>query len=251
MTKYRFTDDEFIAAVKNSKSICNTLSLLGMCFTGGAYKTFHDRANKLNLDTSHFTGQSHHKGKFYGPKRPITDYFEGKSEITSHALRLRLIKEGIKQAKCEQCLNTEWNGVPISLELDHINGIHADNRLDNLRILCPNCHAQTPTHRCRNWKKKPAIKQPKIPLSKQPILCPSCSGTMSSKSSICKHCVVKPTKITWPSNEELIKLVWEKPTSRLARELGVSDNAIKHRCKLRGIAQPPRGYWAKKAAGTL
>ncbi len=68
---------------------------------------------------------------------------------TGH-LRQRLIAEGHKQARCERCGGTEWNGQAIPLELDHINGRRDDNRLENLRLLCANCHAQTPTYRGRN-----------------------------------------------------------------------------------------------------
>jgi hypothetical protein len=70
--------------------------------------------------------------------------------IQSHRLKIKLIRDGVKEHKCEICNNSEWMGLPIPIELDHINGDHYDNRLCNIRIVCPNCHAQTPTHAGKN-----------------------------------------------------------------------------------------------------
>lgn len=72
------------------------------------------------------------------------------SKYQSNKIRIRLLKAGIKQHKCEQCLNSYWNGVLIPLELEHINGNNSDNRLENLKLLCPNCHAQTDSYRGKN-----------------------------------------------------------------------------------------------------
>lgn len=76
------------------------------------------------------------------------------STFQSNKLRKRLIKLDVKERRCEKCGLSEWLDQPISLELDHINGIKTDNRLENLRIICPNCHAQTTTYRGKNIKKK-------------------------------------------------------------------------------------------------
>lgn len=80
--------------------------------------------------------------------RPAINYLYNGSRITSHKLKLKLIKDGIKDYKCEECGISEWMGKPAPLELDHIDGNHYNNELVNLKILCPNCHALTPTN-CR------------------------------------------------------------------------------------------------------
>lgn len=84
---------------------------------------------------------------------PASGYFSGEKTIKSHALKLKLIRDGIKEHKCEICNLEDWMGQPIPIELDHIDGDHYNNSLDNLRILCPNCHAQTPTNSGRNKKR--------------------------------------------------------------------------------------------------
>ena len=139
-------------AVKTSTSIRQVLEKLDIVPAGGNYQTTNRRIQKLNIDTSHFTGQAWNRGKIIGPKRPIEEYLKENSVVQSFRLKNRLLLEGLKEHKCECCGITEWNGKPAPLELDHINGNHHDNRLENLRILCPNCHAQTDTYRGKNKK---------------------------------------------------------------------------------------------------
>lgn len=87
------------------------------------------------------------KGHFRPGSRVNASYYLGSDRtIQGYTLKLRLFRDGYKSKQCEMCGLVEWNGQPAPLELDHINGVNSDNRLENLRILCPNCHAQTPTH---------------------------------------------------------------------------------------------------------
>ena len=72
---------------------------------------------------------------------------------TSYSIKNRLLKEGLKERKCERCGRTDWEGVEIPLELHHLNGIHNDNRLENLQILCPNCHALTDNYSGKSSKR--------------------------------------------------------------------------------------------------
>lgn len=89
----------------------------------------------------------------------ILHYFTENSTIRNARIKKLLIENNIKEYKCECCQLDSWNGQNITLELDHINGINNDNRLDNLRLLCPNCHSQTPTFRGRgrNGRKEKKI----------------------------------------------------------------------------------------------
>jgi Zn finger protein HypA/HybF involved in hydrogenase expression len=158
----KYTLEEFKLAVEQSYSVAQVLTKLGLAPKGGNYGVFHRYKKQHNIDTSHFTGQGHLKGKTHNyTTKPLEEILVEESDYNSHKLRLRLIGEGIKEHKCECCRLSEWMGQPISLELDHIDGDNKNNKLDNLRVLCPNCHAQTPTYRGKN-KKKIILKLKKI-----------------------------------------------------------------------------------------
>lgn len=96
----------------------------------------------LNID---YAGQQNKKGQKKGTNvyKPSSYYTDEQTPrlIAANTLRKKLIKDGIKEAKCEECGLTHWKGVPIPLELHHLDGCHTNNRLSNLKIVCPNCHA--------------------------------------------------------------------------------------------------------------
>lgn len=143
-----WTDEELRAAVAASESISEVLRRLGLAKGGGTLAGVRKRMLQLGLDTSHFTGQGWNKGGRVpnGLPIPLEEILVEKSTYrSSHNLRLRLIAEGYKTACCEACGLSKWRGRRIPLQLDHSNGDRTDNRLVNLRLLCPNCHAQTGT----------------------------------------------------------------------------------------------------------
>ena len=145
-----FTDTEFINAVAVSKSVRQVLILLNLKQAGGNYQTVRKLVKELNVDISHFTGQLWSKGKTLHPKRAIEDYISNKHPISSHHLRKRLIKEGFFDHVCSRCGMNTWMGMPIPIELHHLDGNHQNNHLQNISLLCPNCHAQTPYYRGKN-----------------------------------------------------------------------------------------------------
>lgn len=152
----KLSDDQFRDAVARSKSIASVLRALGLIPAGGNYAVAHQRIEALGLDTSHFTGPGWNKGmQFVGPRRPLDQILVAGRPTGSHTLKLRLFSEGVKRAACELCgwaQRSPDGRVPV--ELDHINGDRNDNRLENLRVLCPNCHSLQTTHRGLNKRSR-------------------------------------------------------------------------------------------------
>lgn len=146
-----------VNAVKGSTSMRAVLRKLGLKAAGGNYTQLNRRIQFLGLSTQHFKGRAWNKGIQTGPsyRIPIQDILVSGSGFQSYKLKRRLFELGLKTPKCELCgwaQMSEDGRVPV--ELDHINGAHNDNRIENLRILCPNCHSLQPTHRGKNIKKK-------------------------------------------------------------------------------------------------
>jgi len=149
----KYTKEQLIEAVTNSVSIRQALQQLGVSAYGGNYRVIKGYIEKLSLSTSHMLGKARNKGQKLPNKRPIEDYLSNSKYIQSNKLRKRLLRDKIFEHKCSSCNSSSWLGKPIPLELDHKNGNHKDNSLDNLRLLCPNCHALTPTYRGKNKSK--------------------------------------------------------------------------------------------------
>lgn len=152
----KYSKEQFAEAVANSRSQRECVRLLGQNpDAGGIYYGIKAAIVDLNLDTSHWTGQGWNKGDTFGlVKRntiPLEEILvEDSTYMNTSNLKKRLYKEGIKDERCEVCGITEWQGKPAPLSLDHINGVRTDNRVENLRILCYNCHGQTDTYCSKN-----------------------------------------------------------------------------------------------------
>ncbi|MFA4954600.1 MAG: HNH endonuclease [Patescibacteria group bacterium] len=144
---------ELREAAKKSTSFRGVIKRLGLVPAGGNYSQVQRYLSEYDIDYSHFKGAAWNKG-LHGlsfPRISLEEVLKKDSAFQSHKLKKRLFKAGIKKPKCEIC---GWNKKNADgyqpLELHHVNGNKTDNRLVNLRILCPNCHSLQPTHRGRN-----------------------------------------------------------------------------------------------------
>lgn len=158
----RWTDDELRQAAAESTSIYEIMSKLGYSvsknksYSGGSHKKVAERIVQLGIDASKIKGKGWRKGSSIPVIRPksLDQVLVKNSNYPRIKLKKRLIENGMLENKCQICnIDPYWNGQKLVLRLDHINGINNDNRLENLRVVCPNCDSQLPTFCGRNKKR--------------------------------------------------------------------------------------------------
>lgn len=138
--------DHFIDVCRSSQTMSEAATRLGMHFN-----TFKKHAQEIGCYEANQGGRGTKKSSNETRKIPLEEILGGQHpSYQTHKLKNRLIKEGIFKDNCSSCGIDSWSGHKIVCELDHINGRRTDHRLDNLRLLCPNCHSQTPTFRSKN-----------------------------------------------------------------------------------------------------
>ena len=151
MSKARYTLSDVKQAVAENKSVAGVLRQLGLRPIGGNYRTINRIVSKNEIDTSHFTGQGWNTELKFKPNKGISDqdlFVIDSPYKCSWRLREHY-KKTTEKNYCEKCGLDTWQGQPIPLEIHHINGNNTDNRLENLILLCPNCHALTNNYRGR------------------------------------------------------------------------------------------------------
>lgn len=209
--------------VKTSNSFSEILRKQEKAISGASVKLLKSKLQQYNIECNFNTSSIQTKDK-----KTLNELLVENSSYQSAKLKERLIKEGIKKDVCEICgCSNEWNGKTLVLQLDHINGNHSDNRLENLRIVCPNCHSQTETFGNKRAKKH--------------NYCIDCGCEISIRSTRCNSCAskhknsfkVKPENR--PSKEELLELIQNNPFTVIGDMYNVTDNTIRKWCKNYGL----------------
>lgn len=212
--------------IKTSDSLSDTLRKLGIRAAGGNFKTLRKYIELYGINISHFKPEKNRieKLKKYleGKKKSLSEILTENSTYNRGHLKKRLYDEGIKTRHCELCGQDEmWKGKKMSLILDHINGIWNDNRIENLRIICPNCNATLDTHCGKNLSKK---NQKKIKY-----------GFDINEEIDFRHIITEERnninivrrKVERPDYSVLLKEIEESGYSATGRKYGVSDNSIR------------------------
>jgi len=237
----KYDEEKLRWAIKESISMAETLRKLELSTNTTNYIKFKNLISDLQIDITHWLGNGSNLGKTLTRQRKLSEILIINSKCKNNTdLKNRLIKENLLIYECLICKISKWLNADLTLQLDHINGINTDNRLENLRLLCPNCHSQTNTYAGKNTIKKYNSSDEKktyIRSRRRSVLCPekNCSNFMDKRSEYCSECSNKKhllkTKIDWPEIDELIKMVDETNVNQVSKKLGVSYQSVLNRIK--------------------
>lgn len=218
MNRYDWNKEKLEEAIANSFNYCDVLRYLNIPLQGNNSCTLKRKIKEFNLDISHFTLKGNTRSRKY---IKAEYYLVENSIIQTDKLKKKLLHEGIKEAKCECCGLTEWLNKPIILQLHHVDGNKNNNKLENLQLLCPNCHSQTDNY-CGN-------------ANKEKHLCPDCGIEISGRALHCKKCSLKyqhiTRKLTITDEQLLAEKELLKTNIAIAKKYNVSDSYIARRIK--------------------
>ncbi len=224
---YKYEKGLFTEVVNKSKSLSDVARFLDLEPSKGNRDTIKKYIEIYKLSTEHFSYVKRSNESLY---RNLEEILVINSTYSRGHLKNRLYKEGLKFEVCELCgQGNEWNGKRISLILDHINGINNDNRLKNLRILCPNCNATLDTH-CGKNKSKYKLYQH---VDNDNTRCNDCACLISKGCIRCSKCEsINQRKVERPNYSTLIDNVKEFGYTKTGKKYGVSDNCIRKWIKI-------------------
>jgi len=216
------SSEDFLSICATSSSVAQIIRRAGMTVCSSAYRSVRKKVALEKIDLSHIQrGLASNRGKPSFNRKPLEHHLKGGDR---KRIKAALLREGVLGNHCSICsLPSEWNGKTLVMRLDHISGDPLDNSLENLRLVCPNCDSQLPTFAGRNRRGRRRCVDCLEPVSKRATRCSRCDGHFRRGS--------QPTKISWPSVETLFHQVQQSGYTAIARQLGVSDNAVRKRLK--------------------
>jgi len=214
-TKKIWEKENISVLILNSMNHTEVLIKMDLIPHGSNFKTLNKYIKKYDIDVSHFDSYYKNEKKGYVKKSELSDILVENSTFDRSNLKRRLYEDGLKQRVCEMCGQDEiWNGNHMSLIIDHINGVSNDNRIENLRIICPNCSATLPTHAGRNIKSKKSKCE--------------CGNVITYKSKKCRVChTISTRKVERPPIDQLILEVEESNCRVVADKYGVHRSTIR------------------------
>ena len=225
----KYSKEEIEEIVKNSICMKDVVRAIGYnTLSGSNAKTVKKRIEKYGISTDHFKSVAK-------TIRDENNVFCNPSTATQATLR-RWYKKVSDDSKCEICGQGKiWNGKELVMTLDHKNGNNHDNRIENLRWICPNCGTQLETFTGRNIKRKNEITG-KVKAERKTKICPVCKKSkINMQSKMCMECRTRERRKNIPSKEEIENLINKKPFNQIGKMYGVSDNAVRKWCIIYGI----------------
>jgi hypothetical protein len=228
--RLRYSEQAAREAIAGSKSYSEALRRLGMRAAGGNHATLRKYAERIwHIPTDHFDPHASQRIQLATRvPRPLSEYLTEHSSYSRGALKRRLFAEGVKERCCELCgVGERWQGRPMSLVLDHINGVADDNRLENLQIVCPNCAATLDTHCGRNKPRRcPGCETLFRPSDKRQQYC-SHKCWLASPQFKAENAKASRRQVERPSYEQLLADLAELSWVSVGAKYGVSDNAVR------------------------